>query len=122
MKEHTVVKVRQLLQEAVTSLSELKNLSSYLSEKMGAEWGSLYLADKGYFALLQKKTSKAIGDIELHLKARGFSFKMISGREALDIVRKVSISQTTKIDRRILQTLHSRAADGALYKITRRGI
>jgi hypothetical protein len=119
MKEHTVTKIRQLLQEAESSLSELKDLSHYLFKKTGEHWGNLYLADGGYFAVLQKTSAQVVNALDLHLKARGFSLKMISGREALDIVRKVSISQTTKIDRRLLQTLHSRAADGALYKVTR---
>ncbi len=120
-KEHTVTKLRLLLQEADASNSEMKSLHQYLHDNTSKTWGTLYLADGGYFALLQKPTAPLVEKIDALLKARGFSFKRVTGRGALDILRKVAASQTTGMDRRLLKTLHARAAEHKLYKISRSG-
>lgn len=121
-KEHTVTKLRLLLQEADASPLEKQSLENYMSGKLGYEWGSLHLADNGYFIVLQKLPALvALEKMTELFKARSFSFKRVSGRNALDTLRKVSSSQETKMDRKLLKILHAKAAEGKLYKVTRSG-
>jgi hypothetical protein len=120
-KEHTVTKLRQLLQAAEASLSEMQKLSSYLANKLELGWGNLYLGDNSYFAIIKEPTLSSVERLTELLKEKGYSIKKITGRTALDMVRKIATSQSTKMDRSLLKVLHHNAARGHLFKITRSG-